>query len=202
MQRPSGRTETVALVGASTVSGGAFITIGAGDDVCCVMFSLVCLGTAAVAAAIRQIAAHHERRIRALYKRLLRDHHRRQQMLARREAALDRREQRLQLREHRADLRVRSAQARLDQVLDERTNERLAHAELQVEYRELAREYNELALEAAGGPPRPEFQPDAVAVGQTVPAEHDRGSRRQMLHRGPRPVLKVVETVQDRQDSV
>ncbi|MEU6595405.1 hypothetical protein ABZ923_40470, partial [Streptomyces sp. NPDC046881] len=168
MQRSSSRETTVAVVGVGTVTGGAVLAAGEGGLSVApgLALPIVCL-TAAALRVVRHYVTQQEQRIRDLFTKLARQHAERERELDRREADLARREESLQRAFFISELRVASAYSRMDMMLDELADQRLAHHALQTEYRELASEYNELVLDAAEASPTAEVHHSSVAVGQT-----------------------------------
>ncbi|MDX3345996.1 hypothetical protein PV387_23190 [Streptomyces sp. ME02-6987-2C] len=182
------------------MTGGAAIAASSGELALLpgLALPLVCI-TAAAAGVIRRYVVHQEQRIRELFNALAREHAERERALDRRENDLVHREAALRRTRFVTEMRIANVHGRLDQVLTERTDERLRHAELQVEYAELAREYNDLCREADAKQARVDRPP--VAVGQTESAADSRGPRRTVQRRGPRPFLTVVESPRGNQDS-
>ncbi|MFF5968149.1 hypothetical protein ACFY64_31400 [Streptomyces collinus] len=202
MQRPSSQSTTVAVVGVSTLGGGAGLAASDGDLASAhgLALPLACLA-AATAGVVRRYIAHQERRVRELFTGLAREHAERERKLDRREADLDEREEALERSLSLAELRVANVHARMDIMLDERAEDRLAYTELQNEYMQLAHEYNEVLLESAGERPEEQAHQSPVAVGQTTSAGNS-GPRPIPGRRGPRPLLSVIDGQRDHQESV
>ncbi|GGQ49455.1 hypothetical protein GCM10010250_21200 [Streptomyces althioticus] len=188
MKRPSSRASTMALVGVSIATGGAALVSGGPAALVnpSNVLSLTCV-TAVAVSIVRRAVLRSEERARATLDKFARQQDLREQQLMEREEALRRRERLVDQTLATTDLRIRSAYARVDQVLDERTKDRVRYAELRTEYQELVREYNALVLEAAANPTR-----HPLAVGQTSPLPVVRGPRR-IQRRGPHPQLEVVD---------
>ena len=188
MKRPSSRASTMALVGVSIATGGAALV--SGDPAALVnpsnVLSLTCV-TAVAVSTVRRAVLRSEERARAVLDKLQAQQELRERQLTDREEALRRRERLVDQTVATTNLRIRSAYARMDQVLDERTQDRVKYTELRNEYQELVREYNALVLEAAANPTH-----HPLAVGQTGPLPVVAGPRR-VQRRGPHPQLEVVD---------
>lgn len=204
MQRSSSHTATVALVGVTTVGGGALAAtetdlLGVDPGLA---LPIVC-ATAAMLAFLRRYAIAQEQRMRALFTGLARRHDERERDLEAREMALANRQESFRRVQAVAQLRVESVYARLDLTNQECTAERERRIQVEGEYRELCREFNDVVMEAseAQAPPEVAHRPP-FAVGQVGPTGHGRVPRR-LYHqrRGPRPYLSVVDGSDERQDS-
>ncbi|MFF0092797.1 hypothetical protein ACFYSF_22930 [Streptomyces canus] len=202
MQRPSSPPATVAVVGVSTLTGGAALAAGDGplSDTPGFALPIVCL-TAAMAGVIRRCAVRHESRLRAFFADQTRRLSERERALDEREADLLRREESFRRTAWVQDLRIASVHARLDILVEEIQQERERRKEIEAEYAALAHEHNEVLLESAGVAREQEVHHPPVAVGQTSTAD-GRGPRRGSHRRGPRPFLKVVDRPRGHQESI
>lgn len=195
MQRSPSHTAAVALVGVSTVGGGALAATDSDLPGIEPGFALpIVCATAAALAFMRRYATIQEQRMRTLFTGLARQHDERERDLDARERALARREESFRRTELVTQLRVNSVYARLDMANAECRSERERRIEVEGEYRELCREYNDVVLEVADAAPPQEADRPPLAVGEAGHAVHSRGPRRLYMQRhGPRPYLTVVD---------